>query len=992
MTFWNLTARAAVLALTIVLGTGSLFARDHNDDDDDDEERATSPAESAKTKGKTAAPAKPVVDKKFRDYDDVVKGSTKIDGLFRLHRKDEHLYAEITPHQFDEPFLVPITIARGLALAGWPVGDADTWVLSFHRAGDKVQVVRKNIYYKAPSGTPLEKAVKQNYTDSVLMALPIVSIHHVGNQSVLIDFADIFLTDFAGLGFGSLDRNRTTWHKVKGFPNNVEIEVEATFAGGFGGGFHGMGGGDGTVDERGRTIVLHYSLAKMPEPGYHSRHADDRVGFFLNTIKDFGSHDPDSNAVRMVNRWRLEKADHKAKLSPPKRQIVWYVEDTVPHEYRPFVEEGIREWNKAFEKIGFRDAIAVRWQEPGRDDFDPEDLNYCTFRWITTSETYAMSCLRSNPVTGEMIDGDVIFDASWIRAWKQEYAFLTGGPVPSGPGASALATAGEPLAVGRILSPIMAAKEGFGLPSPLPRTRAGLLDESRRAGTAPPELVPAGWSEFERHLRRRPGAAGRFASCQMNVGMRPELGLAALALASKDDKEKDKDKKDKDKDDEAGKLPDGLIGQLIKETVMHEVGHSLGLRHNFKASSMLTADQLNDPAITRVKGLSGSVMDYNPINIAPRGQKQGDYVTSTLGPYDYWAIEYAYKPFDGDEDDDLKKIAARSPEADLVFATDEDMYLNDDPMVNTYDLGSDTLRFARDRIALASELLKDLDGKVVRDGESYARVRQAFAILFNQWGNAAYLVASHVGGQSVARDHKGKGARDPVVPVAAAKQREALAFLVEQILSDKSFKFSPALLRRLSTDQWHDWGSGGLRLGPGGVEYPVNEEILGIQRIALRHCLGAEVLARLQNQELQVDAGADALRPADVFRSLTEGIWSELTHAAPAPADGKAAFALSTVRRNLQREHLRRLGGIALGNRPNPYSDIFGYILFLGDGAYPSDARSLARMHLKEVNTRVGKILEPNNLKIDDTTRAHLEECQFKIGKILNAVVQSPEP
>ena len=126
------------------------------------------------------------------------------------------------------------------------------------------------------------------------------------------------------------------------------------------------------------------------------------------------------------------------------------------------------------------------------------------------------------------------------------------------------------------------------------------------------------------------------------------------------------------------KLPDEFLGQVIKEVVMHEVGHSLGLRHNFKASTMLRPDQINDTAITRAKGMTGSVMDYNPINIAPKGQKQGDYATTTIGPYDYWAIEYAYTPIDGDEEAELKKIAARSPEPDLVFATDED-FSNNDP-------------------------------------------------------------------------------------------------------------------------------------------------------------------------------------------------------------------------------------------------------------------------------------------------------------------------
>ena len=135
---------------------------------------------------------------------------------------------------------------------------------------------------------------------------------------------------------------------------------------------------------------------------------------------------------------------------------------------------------------------------------------------------------------------------------------------------------------------------------------------------------------------------------------------------------------------------------------MHEVGHSLGLRHNFKASTMLDADQLNDTEITRVKGMTGSVMDYNPINIAPKGQKQGDFITTTIGPYDYWAIEYAYKEVDGDEAAELKKIAARAPEHDLVFATDNDMMVGNDPLVNVYDLGSDPCRFAKDRLTLAA--------------------------------------------------------------------------------------------------------------------------------------------------------------------------------------------------------------------------------------------------------------------------------------------------
>ena len=186
-----------------------------------DEDDATSDSDNEPAASKTKSgngPKKDDSDKKFRDFADVTKGSEKIDGLYTLHRKDDHLYAEIKSHQLDQPMLAPIAIARGMGMAGQPLNFGDEWVLVFKRVGDKVQLIRRNIHYKAPSRSPIEKAVKQNYTDSVLMALPIVSINQANNNAVVIDLADIFFTDFAQLSFGFLDRNRTSWHKVKGFP------------------------------------------------------------------------------------------------------------------------------------------------------------------------------------------------------------------------------------------------------------------------------------------------------------------------------------------------------------------------------------------------------------------------------------------------------------------------------------------------------------------------------------------------------------------------------------------------------------------------------------------------------------------------------------------------------------------------------------------------------------------------------------------------------
>ncbi len=974
--FWNQVARAVLMGGLCVASWASVGV----------------PSAQAQEEPTPARPGGPRPDQKFRDFAEVTKGAKKYEGLFTLYEVDDHMYAEVKPGQFNQMYLAPIAIARGMASAGVPLNFGDEWILSFRRVGDKIQLIRKNIYYEAPQGSPLAKAVDQNYTDSVLLALPIVTINP-GSQGALIDFSNIFLNDFAGLGLGPMDRNRSRWHKVKAFENNVELEVEATFGSPFGGRAASFPQ-DGVVDGRGVTLVIHYSLAKRPEPGYRPRFADQRVGHFISATKDFNSSNPDTTFVRRINRWRLEKANPQAALSPPKKQIVWWVENTVPHEYRPYVEEGILEWNKAFEKVGFRNALGVRWQNE-QDEFDPEDINYCTFRWIATPRTYAMSGLRADPVTGEMIDGDVIFDASWIRAWKNEYA-LQIGQIPTANAQTGELVPPTVLQAGEVISPILAARQGFGLP--MGKSTFGLPRAEQGEGV----WVPAQRSPLQMLLSQRLTNCNHVA-CEYAAARSQEYSLAAMALAaqavaaeqnappqegSSGDANHPSSPNSEDKPegqkDAVVKLPEELIGQAIKEVVMHEVGHSLGLRHNFKASTMLSLDEMHNTDVTRKKGLVGSVMDYNPLNVARKGQKQGDYATTTIGPYDYWAIEYAYKPIQGDEESELKKIASRSPEGDLTYATDEDLYLSNDPLVNAYDLGNDPLRYGKDRIALASELLQTLDSTVVRDGESWARLRQAFSVLIAQYGNAAALAAPYIGGQSFSRDFKGGDkSRDPVTPIPGDKQREALTFLVGEILSDKSFQFSPTLLRRLTTEQWYHWGSDSESI----LDYNVNDRVLRIQQIVLSHCLSPDVLGRLENQQLMSKPEDKPLAMSEVFRTLTDGIWTEV------PKDGKAEkVQCSLIRRNLQRDYLRRLCQIVIGPGRTTSSASFIFILGGGGGSYPADARSLARLHLKELDQRLQQTLESTTIQMDDATRGHLAESRDVVSKVLNAEFEVAQP
>jgi hypothetical protein len=413
---------------------------------------------------------------------------------------------------------------------------------------------------------------------------------------------------------------------------------------------------------------------------------------------------------------------------------------------------------------------------------------------------------------------------------------------------------------------------------------------------------------------------------------------------------------------------------------MHEVGHTLGLRHNFKASTMLPNEQLHDTGVTRKQGLVGSVMDYAPVNLAPKGVKQGDYFTTTIGPYDYWAIEYAYKPLSGGTDgeaEELKKIATRCAGSGYDYATDEDLWGTSDPLVNQWDLGSDPMKFAQDRMLLAEDLMKGLAERVVDKGEGYQRVRQAFSMLLAQYGNGAHLVSNYVGGEHMHRDHVGDpNGRDPFVPAKSAKQREALKFLQEHILTDKSFQFSPQLLRRLGADRWMHWGNDRALMS--SVDFPVYERVLNIQRVVLNHVYDPSVLRRIQNNALKADKDEQPLTLAELFRGMTDAVWSDV----PRPgADTRGASPSSIVRRNLQREHLKTLTDLVLGNRS-------GY-----GGSAPPDARSLARMHLRGVTQRIENVLKQGKgVNLDDTTRAHLEECQERIAKVLSASMQVNEP
>ncbi len=849
----------------------------------------------------------------------VVKDATRLPGLLTLHRKDDKVWAELPDSILGKDLFVLISIARGIGdgqlLGGMSWGFGDDWIWQFRRVDDNIHVVRRNVRFFADKGSPEEKAVDLAYTDSVLFSVPIAT--YASNGAAVIDLSAIFMTDLPQIartlpGF-SFARDRSTWSRIKNFPDNSEIEVAATYGSG------GQAELDTVADSRGVTVNIHYSISMLPQTGYRPRLADDRVGYFVTALKDFSQNVDEDRFVRYINRWHLEKADPSAPISPPKKPIVFWIEKTVPFRYRQPIREGIEAWNEAYLKAGFASAIEVR-QQPDQTDWDPEDVNYNTFRWITAGAGFAMGPSRVNPRTGQILDADIIFDGDFLQFWRREYETFT-------PQAVAVLTDG-------------------------PAAAAGFLP-SGAAATA----------SLHGH-----GAGHQCGACTLFDGHARETALAATALAVAGEgplTEADKEK---------------LVVQGLKLVASHEVGHTLGLRHNFKGSSLLTLAEINDPAKVAQSGASTSVMDYIPANIMPKGKPQGDFYTAKLGPYDMWAIEYGYKPVAGGSPEselpELEKIAARSGEPQLAYATDEDTQPGDpDPLSNRFDLGSDPLEFARTRAELVAQAMpmiaermtaKDASGR----GPGYERVRQAFGVLLTAHGNAMNFAARLVGGLHTSRAHKGDAnAPPPFRVVEAQKQRDALTLLEQQMFSSQPFSFPPELYNQLVATKWMHWGSNEVDR----EDYPVHEVILIWQDRVLGRLLDPLTLSRIRDSELKVPADQDAFTTAELLDRLSKAILAEVDATPPGDYTVRKP-AIVSLRRSLQKAYVTRLSTLAMGGGSSP------------------DAQVIAAAQLRSLDIRIGALLAKADVKLDDYSRAHLFETQARIRKVLDASLQLPRP
>jgi len=852
----------------------------------------------------------------LRPFAEVIKDARRSDGILTVWQKDDKVWLELKPEDFNRLFFLSPKLKTGIGERGFYGGlMQDNGIVEFRRVHNQVQLIWRNVGYIARPGTPEARAIEAGYSPSLLASAQVLSLPEPERKSVLVEANTLFLADLLGLGMDlqrtyrqgyAFDPRNSAITQVRPTADALVLEVLGHYATasitvpqpGMPPGMPQPSAPKSLPDPRSMFLTIAYSLAPLPAEPMHGRRADPRVGYFESGRFDFSNDLQRTPRQRFVNRWRLEKKDPDAALSEPVKPIVFWIDRTVPFKYRAVITAGVLEWNKAFEKIGFKDAVRVEIQ-PENADFDTLDFGRSSIRWMTNASPSfgAIGPSHVDPRSGEILDADIGIESLSSRSIRA--------------------------ARSQILS------------------TTGVDNPFRDADPTPQELALL--------MSGRVCTYGEMAAEQMTY--------ATDVLEARGDLDPNSPEAEK------------FVEAYLKDVTMHEVGHTLGLRHNFRSSRVYTQQQLADPVFTRANGITGSVMEYAPINLNSADEPRERYGTpfnDTLGPYDYWAIEYAYKPLASglsaaDERAALEKIAGRSAEPLLAYGSDEDNFIGVDPETLQFDLGGDVIAFARKRIAIAQELLKRQETRTLRPDQDYNVLKRSVTYALRDVARAANVLSRQIGGVRTVRDAPGTG-RDPLTPVPVAEQREALDLITGSLLAADSFSVSPALQRKLGADfaERTDAIFGGE--GSTQTDYSPSGQVLGLQRSLLAVMMSDTVATRLLESTEKAPSGSGrALRMPELYARLTQAVWSEL--------DGRGGD-IAPLRREVQRDHVNRIAALLI--RPG--------------AASRADTRSIVRVQARALLERIRAASQRPGLS--EESRAHLADSADTLEQAMSAKLQ----
>jgi hypothetical protein len=407
---------------------------------------------------------------------------------------------------------------------------------------------------------------------------------------------------------------------------------------------------------------------------------------------------------------------------------------------------------------------------------------------------------------------------------------------------------------------------------------------------------------------------------------------------------------------------------FLYSTVMHEVGHTLGLRHNFQGSTAFTYAQLHDPAFTHAHGTTGSIMDYTPANIAAPGERQADYFPNRLGMYDFWAIQYGYMPLHQHssraELPALHKIAARSTEPGLAYASDEDVIdpFSIDPRVQRFDLSSDPLAYASAQFRIDDQLAARLTKPYPGDNRSYQDLRQTLISVLNNDLQNASIASRYIGGLYTSRSHRFQpGGTTPFQDVPRAQQKRAFELIDRYVLSSRALNYSQQVLNDVAPVRYGaDWSTGGIRR----ADFPIREVVAQIQDAAITAMFNPASISRIANESIKAKPGS-TMDLSDLFTWTNDSIFDDL-----------GAHTIAPAHRDLQRR----------------FADLELEIAFLPSGqlaqlGVTTEIQALARYELRQVRAKLdGAYVAASDI----ATKAHVDDLRSRIDAGLKPAALRP--
>jgi hypothetical protein len=840
-------------------------------------------------------------------FAEVTKDAKDQAGFLTVWTKDDKTWLEIPAERLNQPFFLGNSLASGLGERFFLPGlMGREQVVVLRRAGNAVQLVARNLQVRAPEGTPLARAVAESYSDSLLASAPLAAAAHPDRKSILVDAQALLAGDLSGLQTAletafrmpyALDRGNSTIERTRTGDHGAAITFRSHFAvpklpappvlapGAPPPNPAALPNPPRTVPD-GRSLFLSvtYTLAPLPATPMKPRIADQRVGYFTDGFVDYAASDTSADRRRhYINRWRLEKKDPAAAIGEPKEPIRVVLDRNIPERWRTAVRAGVLEWNKAFERAGWRNALAVEQQPADADWESTEGTRLLAVRWFAMEGpgATAVGPSQTDPRTGEILRGAAIIPENWVR---------------------------------------------------LDRTR--IADTQPRLAAGAAVLSPDGGPAHEHDPATCDHAFAALEHAQFGFAL-----LEARGAVDPDSPEAER-----------------FITDALKAVVIHEVGHALGLRHNFLGSTGISRAQLRDARFIAERGTSNSVMDYNNLNTPLRDEPVTGYSMTTLGAYDYWAIEYGYRELAPErEKQELAAIAGRAAaDPNLAYATDEDL-ANGDPAINQFDLGDDPMAFAQRQFKLARELWDRTQTRQLPADDDLTVYRRNLQRGLASFAAGVPMLSKYVGGIYSSRALAGS-AQALVTPVPAAQQRQALDILLGEIFSSESFRFDPRFVSRLGIDHFDRFGPN-RQVGP---DFSLNQAVLDIQRSALDNLMADAKAARLADAEAKVADPQSLATYADVQDRLSQAIWSELK------AIGKSR-TIDSLRRGLQREHVRRLAAGLL----RPASPV------------AADVRAVHRQVAQQLEADLRKALASAGWT--GIARAHLADSQAVLAEALRA-------